>query len=649
MIYSAAVPRLPRSTRLSSRSTAARKWSFPLAATLVAIGLITASCGGTSKPAAPPPSGPQATAKSLVIVTIDTLRADHVGAYGYPAARTPALDRVAREGARFDRAFATAPITLTSHASLLSGRYPPGHGARHNGMAMEATVPTLATVLRAGGFATAAFIAAFPLDRRFGLARGFDVYSDRMPRDANGRLLNERPGRQVVDEALAWLGGARGRRFFLWVHLFEPHAPYGDPQRTPGRSAVERYDDEVAVADEQVGRLLDAVRAGGEDTAIVVAGDHGEGLGDHGEITHSIFVYDTTLRAPLLVAGPGVPHGLVVPDSACLTDIVPTVLRLLGLPGADTDGIDLTPTFAGARLPARELYAESFAPLLEFGWSPLRVVRSSRWKYIAAPRAELYDVERDAAELHNQVASDPREAERLRGRAERYSPADLPREGRVRDADTASRLQALGYVSGRSSDTAATARPDPKDRRDLAARIGMVISGELYGQALRDALGEILRDDPADPLAHLRLGWVLLESRDHAQAERHFAAAIAGRMPSADPYLGLAACQAARGAVTAALETLGRVPPSEKDNAVVLANIGVLEGRLNHPDRAIRALARAVELDPDFHEARFNLARAYARAGQRAQAGAETLELLRRLPADAPQRPEVERLLAAVR
>jgi tetratricopeptide (TPR) repeat protein len=339
---------------------------------------------------------------------------------------------------------------------------------------------------------------------------------------------------------------------------------------------------------------------------------------------------------------------LVVTDSTCLVDIVPTVLKMLGLPGADTDGVDLTPTFAGSRLPARELYAESFAPLLEFGWSPFRVVRAARWKFIAAPKAELYDLEQDAAELHDQVTSESQTAERLRNRVERYSPADLPPEDRPRDAETAGRLQALGYVSGRASDQAVSARPDPKDRRELAARIGMVISGELYGQALRDALGEILRDDPTDPLAHLRLGWVLLESGEHKQAEPHFAAAIAGRMPSADPYLGLAACQAARGAVGTALETLGRVPPAERDNAVVLANIGVLEGQLNHLDRAIRSLARAVELDPDFHEARFNLARVYARAGKREAAAAQTRELLRRLPADAPQRPEVERLLAAL-
>jgi len=646
MLYSGAVQPEPghRRSDLAARPSRPRFWR----AVAVSASLVLAACGGPSRPVGPPPATLDEAAQNLVIVTIDTLRADHVGAYGYAAARTPALDRLAREGARFGRAFAPAPITLTSHASLLTGRYPPGHGARDNATKVGDEVPTLAAILGARGFATGAFVAAFPLDRRFGLARGFDLYSDRMPRDANGKLLNERPGRQVVDEALAWLGTTRGRRFFLWVHLFEPHAPYGDPQRTPGRSAVQRYDDEIAVADEQTGRLLDAVRARGESTAIVLAGDHGEGLGDHGEITHSIFVYDTTLRVPLLVAGPGVPHGLVVADPVCLVDILPTVLRLLGLPGADTDGADLTPVFAGRHLQARELYAESFAPLLEFGWSPFRVVRSSRWKFIAAPKAELYDVERDAAELHNEVASEPQAVERLRSRVEHYSPPDLPPEGQPRDAETARRLQALGYVSGRSSDQLASARPDPKDRRELAARIGMVTSGELHGQALRRALEEILRDDPADPLAHLRLGWVLLDSGEHKEAEPHFAAAIAGRMPSADPYLGLAACQAARGAIGAALATLGRVPPAERDNAVVLANIGVLEGQLNHLDRAIRSLARAVELDPDFHEARFNLARVYARAGQREAAAAQTRELLRRLPADAPQRPEVERLLSAL-
>ena len=176
----------------------------------------------------PKPNPAAAPPRHVVLITIDTLRADHLGAYGHAAARTPAIDALARDGVRFDRAFATAPITLTSHASLMTGRYPPGHGARHNGIRVDLKVPTLAEALARAGFATAAFVGAFPLDRRFGLIKGFQTYGDTMPRDARGRPANERAGRLVVDEALAWVAEHRNERVFLWVHLFEPHAPYGD-------------------------------------------------------------------------------------------------------------------------------------------------------------------------------------------------------------------------------------------------------------------------------------------------------------------------------------------------------------------------------------------------------------------------------------
>lgn len=634
--------------RISSRRP--QSWSFAPPPSMLPVSLLLAALAlGACSPATPPPTAAARPAKNLVLITIDTLRADHVGAYGYGRARTPAMDRLAREGVQFDEAFAAAPITLPSHATILTGRYPPGHGSRHNLMPIDATVPTLAAMLQAQGFATAAFVGAFPLDRRFGLARGFDIYSDRMPRDASGRLMNERPGREVIDAALAWVEPHRGRRFFLWVHLFEPHAPYGDPRRTPGRGVVERYDDEIATADEQVGRLLALLAAGAPDNAIVLAGDHGEGLGEHGEPTHSLFVYDSTLRVPLLVAGAGVPHGVRVRDPVSLVDVAVTALRLLGIPRADTDGVDLTPAFGGARLSARELYAESFAPLFDFGWSPLRAVRSNHWKFIAAPRPELYDLQQDAGEGRNLVSSETRLASSLRERVERYSPADPRRDGQPTDVEATARLRALGYVSGGGGDAPGASRPDPKDRREEAARFARVTSGELYGQALRDALQAILRDDPRNPQANLRLGWALLETDDTRGAEPHFAMAVAARMPSADPYLGLAACQAARGAVGTALATLAAVAPAERDNPVVLANVGVLEAQLDHLDRAMNALSRAVTLDPDFNEARFNLARVYGRAGRRSQAETEARELLARLPPDAPQRPEVERLLNALR
>ena len=209
--------------------------------------------------------------RNLLLITIDTLRADRVGAYGYRSARTPAIDTLAARGARFDSAFSSAPITLTSHATIMTGRYPPGHGARHNGMRLDPAVPTIADALRQAGFATAAFVAAFPLDRRFGLTKGFQTYSDRMPRGPQGRLASERPGHVVADEAIAWLDEHRAGSFFLWVHLFEPHAPYGDP--SDHRPVGERYDDEVAEGTSG-GATRRSARKG--RTLIAVAGDHGE-------------------------------------------------------------------------------------------------------------------------------------------------------------------------------------------------------------------------------------------------------------------------------------------------------------------------------------------------------------------------------------
>ncbi len=274
--------------------------------------------------------------RHVIVVTIDTLRADHVGAYGHAAARTPALDRLAREGIRFDRAYSTAPITLTSHASLMTGRYPPGHGARHNGMRIDLKTPTLAEAFAAAGHATGAFVAAFPLDRRFGLIKGFQTYGDVMPRDAGGRVGNERAGRLVVDEALAWLSAHRQDKTFLWVHLFEPHAPYGHaPDRRP---TTARYDDDIAEADAQVGRLLEGLGDLRSQTLIVATSDHGEAFGEHGEISHSLFIYDTTLRVPLLVAGPQVPAGQVVGVPVSLVDVATTIASLAGIQPFDSDG-----------------------------------------------------------------------------------------------------------------------------------------------------------------------------------------------------------------------------------------------------------------------------------------------------------------------
>jgi len=616
---------------------------------------LVAGCAGSGSPPAQPAQKP-----NVLLITIDTLRADRVGAYGYRAARTPTIDALAREGTRFERAYATAPITLTSHASILTGRYPPGHGARHNGVRVDLKVPTLADAFTSAGAAAAAFVAAFPLDRRFGLIKGFQTYGDTMPRDADGRQTNERPGRAVADEAIAWVEAHRTQRIFLWVHLFEPHAPYGNPA-DPGqarRSIAERYDDEVAEADAQAGRVIAAVRAIGAPAHIVLAADHGEAFGEHGEISHSLFTYDTTLHVPLVIAGPRVPAGQIVSEPVSLVDVAPTIASLADLGAFDADGTVLI----GSRtsdVGARTLYAESFAPLLDFGWAPLRTLRADGWKYVAAPEPELYDLTHDPGETRNLVTTETARAADLARRVDAVSsatltttdaPADLSRrsaEDAKADSDVRTRLQALGYLSGRGS--AAGPRPDPKDRRAIAARMAEVASGELQGAALEGALREILRLDPANPQANVRLGYVLMNAGRCRDAVARFTAAIDARLPGTDALLGRAGCEIALKQTGAARATLTRAVTDEPDNPVAAANLGLLLSDTGHPADGVTYLQRALSLDPNLHQARFGLALAFARIGRRADAAREAEELLRRLPAEAPQRGEVQRLLASVR
>jgi Flp pilus assembly protein TadD len=456
----------------------------------------------------------------------------------------------------------------------------------------------------------------------------------------------------------------------LWIHLFEPHAPYGDP--SSGRTVLDRYDDEIATADREIARLLAVLTPIREQTLVVAAGDHGEAFGEHGEYAHSIFVYDTTLRVPLLMSGPGIAPDTRVAAPVTLADVASTALRLMDptvrltasaeasavkKPGTatndvgDVDGVDLSPVFRGAAVPSREIYAESFAPLVEFGWAPLRALRADTWKLIAAPRSELYDIERDPGEQTNRAADQSSVAQRLADRANRYSPADLPTTATA-NAETAERLRALGYSAGSAlrnpQSATSSSRPDPKDRRDVAARIALVTSGELSGAALVSALEGIVRDDPRNGQAHLRLGYARVQAGDCARAEPEFHAAASAGLPSADIYLGLATCLGRRNDLSGAERALGEARRLEPDNPTVLANIGILRAAQGDQARAIQSLTAALAADPNLHEARFNLALAYAKAGRRTDAAAAARELLGRLPAGAPQRAEVERLLRAV-
>ncbi len=333
---------------------------------------------------------------NVVIVTLDTTRADRLSVYGFMDASMPALDRLAREGVVFDQATSVAPLTLPAHASLFTGLLPPAHGVRDNGdPALAATHTTLAEALSAQGFRTGAFVAASVLEADRGLAQGFGTYRSDASEDRRTPERRQRRADEVITDAMRWLDELGGSRFFLWAHLYDPHRPYDPPE--PFRSRfVDPYIGEIAFADSQIGRLLDDLdrRQLLDQTIVIVAGDHGESLGEHGERDHGIFVYESVLRVPMMIRAPGAKArrvGAVVR----LTDVMPTVLDLLGFPAPDMDGVSLVDLVSGQKDTLDlEAYSESFYPQ-RFGWSPLRAVREGRYKLIDAPRPELYDLERD--------------------------------------------------------------------------------------------------------------------------------------------------------------------------------------------------------------------------------------------------------------
>jgi choline-sulfatase len=344
-----------------------------------------------------------------------------------------------------------------------------------------------------------------------------------------------------------------------------------------------------------------------------------------------------------------VPAGQVAEAALSLVDVAPTIAALAGLAQFDGDGRPLPiPDVRRPTPDVRSIYSESFAPLLDFGWSPLRTIRSGEWKYIAAPKPELYDVKSDPGETQNLATAQPARAAELARQVDAISPATLTTTDSAKaDRETLSRLQALGYASGRPA--ASGDRPDPKDRREIANRIARVTSGELHGAELERTLRDILKEDPRNPQANLRLGYVLMNSNRCGEAMTRFTVAIEAHLPSADAHLGRAGCEVAQKRGAAARQTLAAAQAIEPDNPVVSANLGLLLSDTGDPAAGIPHLQRALSLDPDLHQARFGLALAYARLDRRVEAAKQAQELLRRLPSDAPQRAEVQRLLNAVR
>lgn len=607
---------------------------------MVGCALVAASCGSSRGQAQQRASTAAGERLSVVLVTLDTLRADRLGAYGYAQAETPHLDRLAGLGQRFDQAMAAAPLTLPSHATLLSGRLPQHHGLRLNGAGtLPPELPTLASVLGAAGFRTGAFVGAFVLDRRFGLARGFEVYDDEIPRDPTRPegLEAERPGHAVVDAATAWLAQADPRPFFLWVHLFDAHAPYEPPEPYRGRHLDQPYDGEVAELDHQVGRLLEALgrTSQAERTIVAVVADHGEGLGDHGELTHGLLLYEPTVRVPLLLQGPGLPAGRTVATPVSTADLAPTLAALAGVPfpALGLDGRDLSAALlAGGEPAAGDLYAETTYPSL-FGWSPLSAVRRGRFKYIDAPQPELYDLDDDPREANDLRAVERRTVADLAARlteltrfSRTASPAGL-------DAETKARLASLGYVGGGAGGAPGSGR-SPREAavlfREFEEAHWALLAGRFREASQR--LEKLVAADPGNPVFRASLGEAVRKSGDLTRAAELYRQATAAAPRDPQNWYNLAVTLREAGRPGEAAQALGEALRLDPDHAEAHNALGILhifEGRL---PAARDQLARAVDLDPRNAAAQNNLANALRALAQTELAERHYREAIRLAP-----------------
>jgi len=546
------------SNTTTSKPGRSRWVAVVVAVTVLIVGGYAALRLLSGKPAPPPPGapvaestpaipGPSVNRVNVILITLDTLRTDRLSCYGSRVVDTPNIDAFAADGVRFSNASSTVPFTLPAHSSIMTGLYPPGHGVRENvGYVLDESHPTLAGVLRDGGWATAGFVSAFVLDSKWGIARGFDHYFDDFDLsefDTASLGSVQRDGAETVAAAVKWLDGRPADRpFFLWLHLYDPHEPYEPAEPFKSRYPGHPYDAEVAYTDSLIGRFRSALSERDllDGSLVVLASDHGEGLGDHGEMFHGYFVYDSTIHTALIVRPPaGTGEGRVVDHAASHVDLMPTILELVGLPAPATlHGRSLAPLIAGDDVPwDRPVYAESLYPLLHYGWAPLRSLRTDRFKLIQVPRAELYDLGADPGEQHNVHGDQPNRARELtaeldwlRGRIESHAPEEGG--GPEMDAQTLAQLQALGYMAGQGGVSVAeedeSDRPDPKDRLELHQKI-MAAQSFMGGDDTRVArrlLEQVIAEDDAIFDAHQMLGHIAGLEKHPEEAARHFRRAL---------------------------------------------------------------------------------------------------------------------------
>lgn len=553
----------------------------------------------------------------VLLLTLDTVRADHLGCYGHADAETPILDGLAARGVRFADAITPVPITLPAHASILTGLLPPSHAVRLNGAhRLDPDAITLAEILGRAGYATGAVVAATVLESSRGLDQGFDHYDDAI----SGARSAERPASEVTDRALAWVRErSPDRPYLLWAHYFDAHDPYAPPARYATRFPDAPYDGEIAYVDAEIGRLLDGIDALGRERApvIVVVADHGEGLGEHGERTHAHLIYESTVHIPFIVVpGDRLTEGRVVDDRVVSSvDVTPTVLDLLGvsIPGG-LDGRSLVDDRPHAPPSGdRRVYVETLWPHLMHGWAPIRGLRRHRDKYTDAPFPEYYDLDDDPDERANLLAGDeppsisemPRDAAELRVELETlvagHAAPDAPE---AMDEETVARLQSLGYVMGDGTAPSAPQVVEPVPLQEMIVRWQkrhdeILSSADLQRQNMIDSQLRTVALDPSDPYAHHSLGLAYMMARRWDDARTSFSQAVALDSSAVESWLRLAEC---RGALD---DWDGFGEAWEKARALAPDDhrLYVLDGRrrMARGDRAgaTAAFERALALAPD--------------------------------------------------
>ncbi len=596
-----------------------------------------------------------ASRSNLLLVTIDTLRPDHLGCYGYKQIRTPNIDQLAGDGVRFKTVVSQVPLTLPSHCTILTGTYPAYHGVRDNvGYKLSESKTTLAEVLKTQRYQTAAFVGAYVLNAKFGLNQGFDDYDDKIEGSSNfGPIVNlnqvERRAGEVVSRAMDWLNTHPQSPFFIWIHLYDPHDPYEPPSPFKEQYKAKPYDGEIAYTDRELGRFLDLLKQKRlyENTVVVLAGDHGESFGEHKEWTHGYFIYDPTILVPLIIKPVEKEMtGRVVTEQVRLVDVVPTILQLLDLPrSSELQGLGMLGLMLGKQRDwPRQAYCETFYPA-QFGWSPLMAVRRTDAKFIKAPRPELYDLLTDPGEQTNRMLQRSALAHELKANLTQiestYSDRNASQAASLSlSTQDLEKLGALGYVGmSRARGTGETVSPGAADPKDKLAVYQMISAGSRdvaagrYHQAM-PVLQRIIQIEPSMRMARSMLGRCYFQLNQFEQAKDAFQEILKLLPQNLDAQFYVAACDYRQKHWAAAEAGLKKVLEHDRDFSAAHLYLGFLYQAKGDPNSALASFLRVLELDPENEDAHAKTGFLLASSGKVKEAVPHFLKIIQLNPQD---------------